>query len=435
MATKTIIKTPFVTESQARQLLKEYGSPLYIYNETVIRERIRELQHAFRGWKNTRFLYACKANSNPHILALLREEGAWLDCVSPWEVEFGLLAGFAPEQILFTVNNMSDEDMHFAVQKEVLITIDSLSRLERFGQAYPNRRVCIRLTPGVQSGHHDKVMTGHAGSKFGILFEEIPQVLAIAQRYHIHIAGLHEHTGSGIQLDKALQSMRNMMSVAKVFPELEFLDFGGGFPIPYRETDEPIDLEQFGREAIMLLREFCRTYGRELNLYFEPGRYLVAEAGILLCTVNTLKNRSAENRTIIAGVDTGFNHLIRPVLYGSYHHITNMSSQNEKAKEYEKYDIAGNICETGDVFCKDREIMAIREGDVLAIHDVGAYGMSMASNYNSRPFPAEILLTSSGSWQLIRRKQQFNDMTPSFPVVAPLQNMQTIENDVKTMQR
>lgn len=384
-------------------LLKQFSSPLYVYEEDSIRQRFRELKSAFSGWKNTQLLYAMKANSNLHILSILKEEGAWLDCVSMYEVELGLLAGFKPLQILFTVNNMSNEEMHFAYNKKILLNIDSLSRLEKFGKTYPGSDVCVRLTPEVTAGHHKKVQTGYKESKFGILFEEVPHIISIAEKYNLHVVGLHEHTGSGIKnMNAAVQSTKRLMKTALLFPELQFLDFGGGFPIPYKPNEKRFNSKIFGKKIVSLFSSFCKQYGKELALYFEPGRYCVAEAGTLLCTVTTLKKRG---KKMLVGIDTGFNHLVRPVMYDSYHHIVNMTSQGKMRK----YDVYGNICESGDCFGKDRKIAEIKEGDILAILDAGAYGFSMASNYNSRPLPAEMLILN-GKAQLIRKRQTFADI-------------------------
>lgn len=387
----------------AKRLLQQFGSPLYLYEEDTIRKRVKELKHAFSGWKNTRFLYAMKANSNPHLLKILKDEGCWLDCVSCFEAELGLHAGFSSRQILFTVNNMSDEEMHDAHKKKILLNVDALSRLEKYGKAYPGSAVCIRLTPEITAGHHAKVQTGYKESKFGILFEEIPLIKKIAQDYDLKIIGLHEHTGSGItDSNKALQSMKQLMGVAKAFPDLKFLDFGGGFSIPYHPKEKRFALEKFGQKATMLFQEFCKEYGKNLDMYFEPGRYCVAEAGTLFCTVTTVKQRG---KKMLVGVDTGFNHLVRPTMYGSYHHIINLTSN----RVIKKYDVYGNICESGDCFGKDRNIAEIQEGDILAILDTGAYCFSMASEYNSRPLPAEVLI-KDGKAMLIRKRGTFWDI-------------------------
>lgn len=394
--------TPSLGNISASSLIKQFGSPLYVYDEAIIRQRYDALEEAFSGWK-THLLYAAKANSNLHVLKILQEECAWLDCVSMYEVELGLLAGFLPSQILFTVNNMSDEEMHFAHKKGVLLNIDSLSRLEAYGKAYPHSSVCLRLTPEVTAGHHEKVQTGYKESKFGILFEEVTFALNIAKKYNLPIVGLHEHTGSGIKnMNVTLKSMQGLMQVALQFPELQFLDFGGGFPIPYKPNEKRLDLKQFGKKVISVFSVFCKKYGKQLALHFEPGRYCVAESGTLLCTVTTVKNRGKKS---IIGVDTGFNHLIRPVMYDSYHHIVNLSFSGKM----KQYDVYGNICESGDCFGKDRMIAEIKEGDILAILDTGAYGFSMASQYNSRPLPAEVLV-SNGKARLIRKRQMFADI-------------------------
>lgn len=383
-------------------LLKRFGSPLYVYDEHTIRQRARELTNAFQEWKKTRLLYACKANSNPHILRIIREEGAWLDCVSRYEVELGLYAGFLPSQILFTVNNMSDEEMHYAQKKKILLNIDSVSRLEKYGHAYPQSSVCIRLTPGVTAGHHTKVKTGHKESKFGILREEIPRILRIMQQYNLRIIGLHEHIGSGIKnIGAALKSIKQLMQIALQFPTLEFLDFGGGFSVPYHPNEKRLNLKKFGKEVVSLFRTFCQKYGRELSMYFEPGRYYVAESGHLLATVTTLKKRGTKS---FVGLDTGFHHLIRPVMYNSYHHISNTKSGSLK-----KYTVFGNTCESGDCFGKDRVMSEVHEGDIVKIHTTGAYGFSMASQYNSRALPAEVLI-STDNVRCIRNRETFQDI-------------------------
>lgn len=396
------MKTSFLTKKQAQTLLKQFGSPLYVYNEGIIRERVKELQQAF-SYPKTKFLYAMKANSNPHILKIVKEESMLLDAVSIFEVELGLHAGFSPKQMLFTINNMSDEEMHYAHAKGVLLNIDSLSRLEKYGQAYSGSKVCVRLTPEVTAGHHAKVQTGYKECKFGVLFEEIPQVLKIVKRYNLHVVGLHEHTGSGIKdMNVTLKSMKGLMSAAMRFPELQFLDFGGGFQIPYKPNEKRFDLQAFGKRVTTLFSEFCKKYGKEIEMYFEPGRYCVAESSILLCKVTSVKQRA---KSSLVGVDTGFNHLVRPIMYESYHHIINLTSDGV----FENYDVYGNICESGDCLGKKRKLNEVHEGDILAILDTGAYGFSMASMYNSRALPAEVLLRGN-EVQLIRRRQTFEDI-------------------------
>ncbi len=386
----------------AKQLIQQFGSPLYVYDECIIRERARELVRAFQGWRETRLLYACKANNNPHILRILREEGAWLDCVSIYEVELGFHAGFSPNQILFTVNNMSDEEMHYAYRRKILLNIDSVSRLEKYGQAYPHSPVCLRFNPEVTGGHHRNVQTGYKECKFGILQEEIPEVLRIVQQYNLQVIGLHEHTGSGIKnMAITLRSMKNLMQIAMHFPHLEFMDFGGGFPVPYRPHEKRMNLNQFGKCVVNVFAQFCEKYGKNLALYFEPGRYYVAESGSLLTTVTALKKKRTQ---VIVGLDTGFYHLIRPVMYGSYHHIT-----NTRRGKIKKYTIFGNACESGDCFGRDRSLCVVHEGDILRIHTTGAYGFSMASQYNSRALPAEVLVNKN-KVKIIRERQTFEDI-------------------------
>lgn len=394
--------TPSLGGISPKNLIATYGSPLYVYDEVILRQRCKELKKVFAGWKKTRLLYACKANSNPHLLKIIREEGYGLDCVSSGELALGFLTGFSAEEMMFTVNNMSDAEMHDAHKQVVLLNIDSLSRLERYGKAYPGSKVCLRLTPEVTAGHHVKVQTGYKESKFGILLEEVPKALALAKKYKLKIVGLHEHTGSGIaDMQKTISGMQRLLQTAHQFPDLQFIDFGGGFPIPYYSQEKRFDLSSFGKKVVVMFADFCKQYGRTLTLTFEPGRYCVAEAGTLLCTVTCLKQRGTKT---FVGVDTGFNHLVRPVMYDSYHHIVNMTSKGA----LQKYSVFGNICESGDCFGKDRMLASVREGDILAICDAGAYGFSMASTYNSRPLPAEVLV-KKGKTYLIRQRQTVTD--------------------------
>lgn len=408
-----MVKKLFLTNTQAQTLVKEFGSPLYVYDEQIIRQRCRELKSAFSDWKKTRLHYAIKANSNLHLLRIICEEGFFVDAVSIFEAELALLAGFTTERILLTINNMSDEEMHYAQNKRILLTIDSLSRLEKYGKNYQKNSVCIRMTPEVTAGHHAKVQTGYKESKFGILFEEIPTLLNIVKKYQLKIVGLHEHTGSGIKdMNVTIEGMQRLLENVSQFPDLEFVDFGGGFSIPYKPEEKRFNLLNFGKKITNLFAAFLKKTGKELILVFEPGRYCVAEASMLLCTVTSIKER--KNKAII-GVDTGFNHLIRPVMYDSYHHIINLSSNNnenekmKKNKNLRRYDVYGNICESGDCFGKDRMLCEVHEGDILAIFDTGAYGFSMASQYNSRPLPAEVMITD-GKAELIRKRQTFKDI-------------------------
>ncbi|MBI2572354.1 diaminopimelate decarboxylase [Candidatus Woesearchaeota archaeon] len=369
-------------------LAQQYGTPLYVYDAHIIKERYCELKSWF-NYPKTKIFYAMKANYNPTILKVLLQEGANIDAVSPTEILLALKVGFKPEQILYTANMMSDEEIHEVQKLNVLFNIGSLSELERYGQFYPHSSVCLRFNPDVIAGHHEKVKTGGKDTKFGISLEDVEIVKEISKQYHLAVIGIHEHTGSGIPLtSEQFQGILNTLSIItkENFPDLEFVDFGGGFKIPYKESESRADYAEFGKKLVTVFKQCCNTYGKVLQLYFEPGRYLVAEAGTLLVKATTLKQNGNKK---IAGVNSGFNHLIRPILYDAYHQILNLSHPHAAPHAY---DIVGNICETGDHFAKDRSIPQVSEGDILAICDTGAYGYAMGSIYNLRSMPAEIII-------------------------------------------
>jgi diaminopimelate decarboxylase len=392
----------------AEDLAKKYGSPLYVYEEEIIRQRYQQLVKNI-PYSKLRIHYACKANTNLSIMRILREEGAYIDAVSPGEVFLAIKSGFLPEQILFTGNNATDEDMRYCIEKNVMVNLGSLSQLEKYGKLNPNSKISVRINPDVGAGYHDHCITGGPDSKFGIYFDKVEEIKKLAEKYNLTIAGIHEHIGSGIlETGKFLEAMEVLLKVARSFDNLEFVDFGGGLGVPYRPEERPLDIEEFGSKVSELFENFCRDYGNELTLAIEPGRYLVAESGYLLTVVNNIKE-TPKHRFV--GTDTGFNQLIRPAMYGSYHHIINASNVED---EKESVVVAGNICESGDVFTQDeggvadRKISKVREGDVLAICNAGAYGFSMSSNYNSRPKPAEILV-KKGKPNIIRKRETFED--------------------------
>lgn len=376
----------------------EYSTPLYVYDADKMIQCYRDL-YDFIKWPKLKIHYAMKANYNFRLLQLLNEEGAGLDTVSPGDVIMALKAGFPPDRIIYTANNMTDEEVAMVKDMGVLMNIGSLSRLEKFGKAYPGSDVCIRFNPDVVDGAHAKIMTGGDLTKFGILMEDVDKVVEIADKYDLAIVGLHEHTGSGLQQTESVyQSMKNIMALAtpERFPKLRFLDFGGGFKVAYEPNEKKVDYVTMGAEITRLFSEFCERFGRELDMFFEPGKYIVAECGYLLVEVNTIK----ENRTrSIVGCNSGFPQLIRPVMYEAYHHIVNLSNPEGEVK---KYDICGNICETGDRFAEQREIPEIREGDILAIENAGAYCYSMGGVYNLRPMPPEAVW-HNGQLELVRK--------------------------------
>jgi diaminopimelate decarboxylase len=333
-----------------------------------------------------KIFYALKANYNPHILMFMKDYGFYLDTVSPTEVILAIKLGFDKDRIMFTANNMTDKDMEIVKEQGVLFNIDSLSRLETFAKTYPGESVCLRINPNVVAGENALVQTGGDLSKFGILLEDVGKAVAITKEYDLKIIGLHEHTGSGISdTEKVFKSMTNLLGVVEpeAFPDLKFIDFGGGFKVPYEPGERENNYVEFGSRSVSIFEAFCDKYGRRLEMYFEPGKFIVADSGCMVVRVNTVKNNKGR---LIVGTNSGFPHLIRPALYGAYHHIINISNPSGEVKNY---DIYGNICESGDCFAEQREIQEIRIGDYLAIMNAGAYCRSMASEYNLRPFPTE----------------------------------------------
>ena len=389
-----------ISTSAMLDLAEQYGTPLYVYDADEVVRHYREL-YDFIPYPGLKIHYALKANYNTALLRALRSAGAGLDTVSPAEVRLALALGYRKEDLIFTANNLTDAEVDEVQSLGVLFNIGSLSRLAKYGRKYPGSRVCLRFNPDVVDGDSAKTATGGDLTKFGILMQDLDKVLALVKEHELHVVGLHEHTGSGLQhTESVFQSMKNLMKLATPanFPELEFLDFGGGFKVPYKPDEHRIDYPAMGAEIARLFRAFCAGYGRELAMYFEPGKYIVAESGWLLTTVNTIKY----NRTrTIAGCDAGFPQLIRPVLYGAYHKIANLSNP---AGAPNVYDVCGNICETGDRFAEQRELPELREGDVLAIANAGAYCYSMGGVYNLRPMPPEVVVTN-GVARLTRKRQ------------------------------
>lgn len=363
-------------------------TPFYVYDMDYIVKKYQRLKACF-PWEGVRIFYAMKANFNPLMLKCMKENGFCLDTVSPAEVILAKKIGFDSKDILFTANNMTDAEMEVVKAQGVLFNIDSLSRLETYGKFYNGSQVCLRINPDVVAGENDKVATGGDLSKFGILLEDVKKAVAIAAENNVKIVGLHEHTGSGISdTGKVFQSMENLLGIINPqdFPDLEFVDFGGGFKVPYTPDEVENDYESFGKKAVELFADFCEGYGKKLKMYFEPGKFTVADSGCMVVQVNTVKNNKGR---LIVGTDSGFPHLIRPVLYDAYHHVVNISNPQGEKKTY---DVYGNTCESGDCFALARELPEIRIGDYLAIMNAGAYCRSMASEYNLRPLPAEYLI-------------------------------------------
>lgn len=385
------------------QLAEEFGNPLYVYDAEKIQTQYHKLEKAFSKVKQLRINYAVKALSNISVLKLLKQLGSGLDTVSIQEVQLGLMAGYQPEKIIYTPNGVSLEEIEEVAALGVQINIDNLSVLEQFGAKHPSVPVCIRINPHVMAGGNSNISVGHIDSKFGISIHQLPHLLRIVQNTGMHINGIHMHTGSDIlDIEVFLYAAEILFDTAKNFKELEFIDFGSGFKVPYKKDDIHTDIEELGKKLSKRYNSFCAEYGKDLTLCFEPGKFLVSEAGYFIAKVNVVKQTTS---TVFAGVDSGFNHLIRPMLYGSYHHIENLS--NPKGKE-RFYSVVGYICET-DTFASNRRIAEIKEGDLLCFRNSGAYCFSMSSNYNSRVRPAEVLWYN-GKGHLIRKRETFDDI-------------------------
>jgi diaminopimelate decarboxylase len=386
----------------AEELISEFGSPLYVYERENLEEKFKLLEESFT-WRPMRVYYACKANTNPEILKIFRMLGAGIDAVSPGEIYIALRAGYKSKDMLLTGTNLSADDVLYAQKKQVMINLDSLSFLRRFADSLSGKRVSLRLNPDIKAGGHSYLETGHSDSKFGISPVDMETVLRICKKYRIRIAGLHQHIGSEVEDHHAfVKSLRHLFQYAAGIPGLEFIDIGGGFKVKYHVRDKAIDIHKLGRAVSERFTTFCNEYGKPLKLILEPGKYLVTEAGCLLTTVQSVKKAKSK---VFVGTDTGMNHLIRPALYGAFHKIVNASNPHGKK---ETVTVVGNICESADVLGSDRRIARIREGDVLCIMNAGAYGFAMASMYNSRPLPAEVLVSRDGA-SLIRRRQRFRD--------------------------
>ena len=394
---------PILKSTDLVKLTEEFGSPLYVYHAETIKRQYERITSAFSD-VTLKIKYACKALTNIQVLKYVRGLGAGLDVVSIEEAIIGMKAGFEAKEILFTPNGVAFEEIKQAVELGLVINIDNISVLEQFGHEYEGRvKCCIRLNPHIAAGGNSHIQTGHIDSKFGISIHQLRHVLRIVTSCKMNVNGLHIHTGSEI-LDSSvfLRVAELMFDEAKQFPDLEFIDFGSGFKVAYKEGDYTTDIEELASEFTMLFNNFCTDYGKKLELWFEPGKFLVSEAGVLLVQVNTVKQTMS---TVFAGVNSGQNHLIRPMFYDAYHHIINISNPTGKQR---LYTVVGYICET-DTFGWDRKMAEVREGDILAILNAGAYGFSMSNNYNSRLRPAEVLI-ENGKARLIRRRETVEDI-------------------------
>ena len=392
-----------LSNEQLMAAASEFGTPLYVYHTDKITEQYNKLSSAFSAHP-TKLFYACKALTNINILKHLKSLGSNLDCVSINEVKLGLKAGFAPKEILFTPNCVAFDEIKEAVSLGVNINIDSIAMLELFGNFYGDSYpICIRINPHIEAGGNYKISTGHIDSKFGISIHQIRHIVRVVKTTKLHIQGLHMHTGSEIKdINVFLQALEVLFSVAEHFDQLEFLDLGSGFKVPYKDEDRETDIVSLGQKLNVAIKEFEKEYGKPLEIWFEPGTYLVSECGYLVVNANVIKQTTA---TVFVGVNSGFNHLIRPMFYDSYHKIANISNATGAERIY---TVVGNICET-DTFAWDRVLNEVREDDLLVFYNAGAYGFEMSSNFNSRLKPAEVMF-KDGQFSLIRQRQDFDDL-------------------------
>ena len=396
--------------TQLLELANKYGSPIYVYDTDKIESQYNRLTNAFSTVKNLKLNYAVKALSNINILKFFKNIGAGLDTVSIQEVHLGLTTGIDPKKIIFTPNGVSLTEIEEVAKLGVQINIDNLSILELFGQKHPEIPVCIRINPHIMAGGNSKISVGHIDSKFGISIHQVPHIKRVVENTGMNINGIHMHTGSDIlDIDTFLRATEILFDVAKQFDNIDFIDFGSGFKVPYKEGDISTDIEQLGLQLSERFNEFCVEYGKEITLMFEPGKFLVSDAGVFLAKVNVVKQTTS---TVFAHVDSGFNHLVRPMMYDSYHHITNISNPEGRDRYY---SVVGYICET-DTFGSNRRIAEISEEDVLCFHNAGAYCFSMASNYNSRFLPAEVMV-HQGKDYLIRKRQTMQDILHNQEIV------------------
>ncbi len=388
---------------QLQTLATQYGTPLYVYQSETIKQQYEKLTNAFKNC-DARMFYACKSLTNINVLKYIHSLGACLDCVSINEVKLGLMAGFEKENILYTPNCVDFEEILEAKDLGVNINIDNISILEqfgsKFGSTYP---ICIRLNPHILAGGNYKISTGHIDSKFGISIHQMRHIERIVKTTGLLVEGIHMHTGSEIKdINVFLEGLEVMFSMAEHFPSLKYIDLGSGFKVPYQPGDKETDVKMLGEKVAEAFAQYETETGKKLQVWFEPGKYLVSQCGYMIVKTNVIKQTTS---AVFVGVDSGFNHLIRPMMYDAYHHIENVSNPSGTPRIY---TVVGNICET-DTFAWDRTLPEVREGDFLTFYNAGAYGFEMSSNFNSRLKPAEIMI-ENGDARVIRRREVFEDL-------------------------
>ena len=408
----------FYGHNTPRSLVEKWGTPLYVYNEDILRKRCRELK-ALSSFKQFNVNYSIKANANPALLRIIREEGLVVDAMSPGELLMDELAGFTRDEILYISNNNAEEELREAVSRSRLVSVDSLSQLDTLGKIVPGGKVMVRFNPGIGAGHHVKVVTAGKETKFGISPDDIEEIFRLLAKYHLVLAGVNQHIGSlFMEPQKYLAAADVLLRLVEKLPatwrhDLEIIDFGGGFGIPYHKYDHQsrLDMTDLGTKLHSLITEWAKRHDYSGQFFVEPGRYVVAECGILLGRVHAIKNNGEK---CYVGTDIGFNVLVRPVMYDAFHDIEIYGMAVEKERSFTSQNIVGNICESGDILAGERLLPTIQKDDILGVLDAGAYGFTMSSNYNQRLRPAEILIAQDGSAHCIRHRETFEDLTRCF---------------------
>ncbi|MBP3911318.1 MAG: diaminopimelate decarboxylase [Niameybacter sp.] len=401
--------TSFFKGNDPFDLITEYGSPLYVYNEEILRTRCREIKNLVT-YENFVPHYSIKSNTNIHLLKIVHEEGLHADVMSPGEIYLALESGFTPEELFYIPNNATPCDMRYAIERGILTSVDSLSQLEMYGTLNPGGKVAIRFNPGIGAGHHEKVVTAGKKTKFGVNPEDIDKVNLLLEKYNLTLIGINQHIGSlFMNAEPYIQSTSFILEFAKQFDSLEFIDLGGGFGIPYhkQEGEARLDMQALGTKLDEVLHSFAADYGKKIQFQIEPGRYIPCESGIVLGTVTSLKSNGGIH---YMGTDIGFNVLQRPIMYGSHHDIELYSQDSLPSHTLTPFTVVGNICESGDILATDRVLPTPHIGDLIGIMDSGAYGFCMSSSYNQRPRCAEVLIESTGAIRLIRKRETFEDL-------------------------
>ena len=405
----------FFEGNNPEDIVAKYGTPVYVYNERILRKRIRNVAGVVKKFPY-RANFSMKANSNLTILKIVLEEGLNADAMSIGEVKLLELAGFPADRIFFVPNNVSDEELQYAIDRNITVSLDSISQLERFGRLAPGSRCAVRINPGIGAGHSDSVVTAGKNTKFAVEEKDIPELLETAGKHNLKIVGINQHIGSlFMEPDPYLAAVTNLLRIAHKFDDLEFIDFGGGFGTPYHKLsgEKEFDINLLTEGIEKLLGDFIAETGKQILFKSEPGRYVVADSSVLLGRVYATKVNYDKK---YAGTDIGQNVLVRPTLYGSWHDVEVLRGGKPvlPSSGTEVVSVTGNICESGDIIAKERELPVIKEGDIVCVLDAGAYGYSMCSPYNSRPRPAEVMICEDGSVKCIRRAETFEDLIRLF---------------------